>query len=57
VKKEKDTLACGLRFLKAISQETLDNFIIKVRTSIDPYECRKQMTGIEFDKGQHEQAS
>jgi hypothetical protein len=48
VKKEKDKLACGLRFLKAISQETLDNFIIKVRTSVDPYECRRFMTGVEF---------
>lgn len=48
MKKEKDKLACGLRFLKAISQETLDNFIIKVRTSVDPYECRRFMTGVEF---------
>jgi hypothetical protein len=55
---ERDTLACGLRFLKAISQDTLDNFIMKVRMSVDPYECRRTMTQVTFSaKEQHEQAS
>ena len=45
---ERDKLACGLRFLKAVSDDTLNDFIIKVKMSVDPYECRRFMTGVEF---------
>lgn len=43
-----DKLTCALRFMKAISDETLDDFIIKVKESMDPYECKRFMTGVEF---------
>lgn len=48
MKSDKDKLGCGLRFMRAISQDTLDNFIMKVKMSVDPYECRRFMTGVEF---------
>lgn len=55
MKSDKDKLACGLRFMRAISQDTLNNFIIKVKTAIDPYECRRFMTGVEFPPKQKEE--
>lgn len=59
MKSDKDKLACGLRFMRAISNDTLNNFIIKVRMAVDPYECRRFMTGVEFpaEERQHDKAS
>lgn len=52
--KQSDTFACGIRFMMAIDPQLVDNFFMKVRETIDPYDCRCQLVTEEVSLDQVE---